>query len=486
MLPSKTYQYQLDKSSKKFHCPECNKKRFVRYIDTETGNYLHKQYGRCDREANCGYFLNPYKNGYAKINRSDTLSPKRNVNITPQKQVYYPETLLYKMLDNYDQNSFLQNLLFNVPYPVESYDIEKIIELYYLGTISKGYMKGAITLPFIDINYNIHAIQVKQFDKKNHTIGKANFIHKLIEIHFNEQKKALPEWLNRYLQNERKISCLFGEHLLKKYPDNPIALVEAPKTALYGTLYFGFPDDPDNFLWLAVYNLSSLKYYKCKVLTGRHVVLFPDLSENSTSFKLWNDKAKEFESKLPCATFKISDLLEKYATHEEKLNGLDLADFLIRYDWKEFRYNQDNNFINLKSTDESNTQTKPNIHIPENIAVAFPQEEISNKHSKSNPKVNDPQFHLNDTFTKEQNTKRNNLVQPVFLKHIKPEHPKDHKNFVVYLEPNTERIYMLNHKLRYYLMYLNKNDFYNRTGKILAIKPFDVSKDKYNLRPLKM
>jgi hypothetical protein len=54
--------------------------------------------------------------------------------------------------------------------------------------------------------------------------------------------------------------------LLSLYPNNPIALVEAPKTAIYGSLYFGVPRTSKEMLWLAVYNLSSLTYKKLKVL----------------------------------------------------------------------------------------------------------------------------------------------------------------------------------------------------------------------------
>ena len=60
------HQYILDKSSKKYHCPQCNKKTFVLYIDTLTNEYLPEQYGRCDRESKCNYFLNPYNDDYFK------------------------------------------------------------------------------------------------------------------------------------------------------------------------------------------------------------------------------------------------------------------------------------------------------------------------------------------------------------------------------------------------------------------------------------
>ena len=133
------------------------------------------------------------------------------------------------------------------------------------------------------------------------------------------------------------MTCLFGAHLLKKYPYNPIALVEAPKTAIYGTLYFGPPETSTNFLWLAVYNLTSLTVNRCKALEGRNVILFPDLSETGNAFDLWSKKAKELNDKIDGATFKVSDLLESVATPTERTEGGDLADYLINIDWRQTR-----------------------------------------------------------------------------------------------------------------------------------------------------
>ena len=134
---------------------------------------------------------------------------------------------------------------------------------------------------------------------------------------------------------------MFGEHLLHKYKYNPIALVEAPKTAIYGTLYFGYPYNLKNLLWLAVYNLSSLNLKKCKALKGRNVFLFPDLSKESKAYDLWNNKAQKIQEQLQGSFFKISNLLEQLATKEDKDQGKDIADYLIKLDWSKFRTQED-------------------------------------------------------------------------------------------------------------------------------------------------
>ena len=102
-------------------------------------------------------------------------------------------------------------------------------------------------------------------------------------------------------------------------------------------LYFGLPETPESLIWLAVYNKSSFSFDKLKVLQGRFVYVFPDLSKDGNTFKEWETKAKEYESRLPGTRFIFSDLLEQLAPERDKSEGNDLADYLIKQDWRLFR-----------------------------------------------------------------------------------------------------------------------------------------------------
>ena len=309
-----SYKYTLDKSPKKYPCPGCGKKTFVRYQDTETGDFLPDQFGRCDREISCGYFRKPEKQSGTFTHTA----PER-----PTEVFYIPFGVLKKTLAGYNQNTFLQNLLKTF----DPADVERIVSLYYLGTITSGFRAGAITFPYIDKEGNIRAVQVKQFDHSNHTTG-TGFLHSMIESDLKRNRQPVPGWLSDYLRNETKVSCLFGAHLLKRYQRNPVALVEAPKTAILGTLSFGFPDNPKNLLWCAVYNLSSLTLDKVRPLQGREVFLFPDLSKDGSAFDLWKRRAEDFSALMPGTRFTVSDFLETKAPDPDKVKGCDIADYL--------------------------------------------------------------------------------------------------------------------------------------------------------------
>jgi len=380
------HRYSLEKGSKKHLCPDCGKKRFVRFIDTTTGEYLPEQYGRCDK-GDGHYFVNPYSDGYAKAIWEQEQGNKTDWKPQPPKQikkpVNKPKTVFFNFEtfkqtlqpERYEKNTFIQNLFYRVQFPFEVDEVTKVIQLYRLGTVANGYRAGANTFPFIDINNNVRAVQVKQFDEQNHTTG-TDFLHSIIEKHHTRNNKPLPEWLEAYTKQDKRISCLFGEHLLSKYHSNPVALVEAPKTAVYGTLYFGLPETPESLIWLAVYNKSSFSFDKLKVLQGRFVYVFPDLSKDGNTFKEWETKAKEYESRLPGTRFIFSDLLEQLAPERDKSEGNDLADYLIKQDWRLFR--------------KRNIQEQPPQPEPEKVTKVTKvthQQNIYFSHAEPLPKV---------------------------------------------------------------------------------------------------
>lgn len=326
------FRYHFDISSKKFRCPICQKKTFVLYVDSVTGDYLPEQYGKCDRQSNCGHFKNPpqpEKGNFTKY----SFQPKQTQAKKPE-QIHIPTEVLEQTLkpERYESNVFIQNLINSIPFPVEASDLEKVISLYCLGTVIKGERKGANTFPFIDRLGNIRAIQVKQFDKDNHTIS-TDWIHSILA----REASTKPDWIEAYQKQEKKVSCLFGEHLLSMFPENPIALVEAPKTAIYGALYFGLPETKKDWVWLAAFNASGFNKERCEALKGRSIILFPDLSKKSNVFDLWKSRAKEMSKLWRSTNFIVSDILEKNASEIEKAKGLDLADYLIQHDWRLFR-----------------------------------------------------------------------------------------------------------------------------------------------------
>ncbi len=347
----KEYRFRLEKGSRKFPCPECSKKRFVRYVDVSTGEYLPEMYGKCDRADNCGYFRNPYQDGYAaNMNSKSTegilghekffskghFLRKQQIPIELQS---IPIDVVKATLQGYEYNNFVQNLLERVPFPFAVEEVERVVALYYLGTITTAYLRGAVTFPFIDIEQQVRAVQVKQFDQTNHTVT-TNKLDKMLQNDYKIARQPNPEWLTKYIEYGEQhgyFTCLFGEHLLKTFPNNPVALVEAPKTAIYGTLYFGIPESPEDLIWLAVYNKSSFSLEKMKVLKGRNVCVFPDLSKDGKTYLEWHTKAKVIQAEIPGLRFVFSDFLERLAPMDARNEGADLADFLIRWDWRQFR-----------------------------------------------------------------------------------------------------------------------------------------------------
>lgn len=283
----KTFRYQLDPSSRKYTCPSCQKKRFVRYVDQESGECLPNRYGRCDREVACSYLYSPYDDrSYAGIKPIHIPKPKVN----PK---YIPRELYKRSLTNYRNNYFVRYL----HTIMDRESVSRLIKRYHLGTSTK--LKGGCIFYQLDLQGNIRRGKIIVYNAKTGRRGRIHSVHSMLGI----DKRKYPAWR------------FFGEHLLIE-KTKPVAIVEAEKTAVIASAHF------PEFIWLASGMKATLKYEYAQCLEGRAVTLFPDLG----AYKDWTKKA-DVLSKL--CTVSISDMLELNADESEREKGLDLADYFV-------------------------------------------------------------------------------------------------------------------------------------------------------------
>lgn len=295
----------------RFRCRECNKgKTFSRYIDTETGEHIADHVGRCERVDNCGNHYTP-KQYFQDNNISfDTTQsrqfykPKATVTPPPKPVSFIPVEVFKQSLKSHSENNFVKFLL-----GLFGSEITKqLIEKYFIGT--SKYWQGANVFWQIDITGRIRTGKIMLY---NPDTGKR------IKEPYNHIT-----WVHTTLKlSEFKLrQCFEAEHLLID-PTKPIAITESIKAAIIASVYL------PQFIWIAAGSKDGLNPDKCKVLTGRNITLFPDLN----GCELWNKKAKELSH---IARFTVSDLLERKASEAEIKQGLDLADYLIRFDYKQF------------------------------------------------------------------------------------------------------------------------------------------------------
>ena len=297
----------------RYHCPapNCGKgKTFSLYRDTETGEYIHPTVGRCNRESSCGYHYTP-KQYFRDYNISfDKPQPKaykpRPIAIQSNPVSLIPVEVFKASLNPkaFETNHFVQFLISLFGFEVTS----QLVSRYFIAT--SKYWNGATVFWQIDIQGKVRTGKIMLYSpttgKRVKSLGKP--------VHWAHKALEQPEFELR--------QCLFGAHLLID-KTKPVAIVESEKTAIIASVYL------PQFIWVAVGSLTNLNAEKCSVLMGRTVTLFPDLN----GFEKWSSKAKELSN---FANFTVSDLLERRASEAEKNQGFDLADYLIKFNYKVF------------------------------------------------------------------------------------------------------------------------------------------------------
>lgn len=303
------YRFILEATSKKFVCPNCNKKRFVRYVDTQENIYVGDKVGRCDREFNCGYHLTPkdfYRNNgtlvdYIKYS-GETIKPK------VKKISVLGKELISKHGNSFKENNFIQSLkmVFN------DEQIKQIILKYLIGTTSSPW-KGSVIFWQIDEQERLRSGKIINYNRLTGNRIKKPYNH-VSWVHKTEKVKGF-----------NLGQCLFGLHLINEFPNKPIAIVESEKSACIMSVIY------PEFLWLSCGSISNINIRLFEPIRLKDIVLYPDLSRknksNKNAFDLWVNKAN-----LLCSEgFKItvSKFLYELTPDKDKERGFDIADYFI-------------------------------------------------------------------------------------------------------------------------------------------------------------
>ena len=294
-------------------CPNCGRSKcFTMYVDPE-GIPIHKTVGRCDHESSCGYHLTPKQyfrehpersfdiptDRYSRchIGRAQSYSHGRPDRPSPD---LIPSTLIPQPSGDNHLIAYLKTL-------IPTSFIDRIIIDYHIASTPD---QATIFLQ-LDLNGNCRTGKIMQYDP---TTG-----HRI-------KDEAVPgriSWLHTRLKRRHQLpkdwqitQCLFGEHLLRKYPDKTVALVESEKTAIICSALM------PEYLWLATGGKSQFNQ-RLTVLKSRKIIAFPDID----GYHTWLTKSTDF----PFLDLRVSDFLEKNATPADREAHIDLADWLLEY-----------------------------------------------------------------------------------------------------------------------------------------------------------
>ena len=260
-----------------------------------------------NKSISIGTFLYMAKTNGIEIEKykefpSPILKPiiKEVSSLQPEKESFSVIPWDYLIKSRSNESNFILYLcgFFDVP------TLERMATVYALGATKNG---GVIFWQ-IDRNMKIRDGKIINYNSDTgHRANRVNWVSFLLH-----QRGVLKDF--------SRLQCMFGEHLLSKYPDKPCAIVEAEKTAFICSLIY------PKYNWLAVGGEMMFTAERLRPLEGRRVVAFPDAHPQGQSFKKWQKVA---ESISPFTDIMVSDYLELKATPLQKNRKIDIADLLM-------------------------------------------------------------------------------------------------------------------------------------------------------------
>lgn len=236
-----SYKWELRKGGRKLICPKCGQRRFVPYASSlDHMTLAGAEFGRCDREQNCGYQLYPNGKEAPDVERVE-IKHEEPLRFYPAAVRTDIDTNLFKYACN----------LLGMAHALaiwKRYKIGKDGERTVFWQIAKdGTIRAGKSIPY---GVDGHRIKTDKYP--------ANWLHKCKRFDGFHTGKELQQ-------------CYFGEHLLNEMSDASVVIVESEKTAAIMSEF------SRSLVWLASGGSQGLKNEeKNKALKGRDVLLIPD------------------------------------------------------------------------------------------------------------------------------------------------------------------------------------------------------------------
>lgn len=286
---AKSYKWELRKGSQKEICPQCGKRRFVPYVLAADGKTMAgAEYGRCDREQNCGYSRYPTQSVSVKAVAMKDVQEHKNAPYVFDRScvVVKHSTLL----------DYAMGLVGCAAY--------EIWDRYRIGAARDG----RTIFWYIDKNGIVRSGKEIKYMPNGH-----------------RDKTAFPPvtWAHKdcdffgHYTGDELLQPFFGEHLLATADKNAkVAIVESEKTAAMMSAFY------PKCVWLACGGSQGIKNEeKNKALKGRKVVLIPDHGQYY-SWKVTADKYGwdifDFTETQPL--FEGCDILDYYDNANKQFN----------------------------------------------------------------------------------------------------------------------------------------------------------------------
>lgn len=303
----------------RYTCPFCGRKKcFARYIDVQTGDYVDETCGKCDHENSCPVVHYPpreFFKDHPERSRQNTWEPYvvngKNAVLCNAKtpSPYLPVAVAQtEFFDIHwaevaaERRSTFRTWFESLPFDREL--IQKVFAEYYVGATQKEIIISGINYGpaavfwMIDEQQRVHDAKLIAYQ-----------INGLRVEGWGNSMRSICKKTGKGPQLDETEKVLFGLHLLPKYPDKAVCIVESEKTALICACHY------PKFLWLATGGCGNLQTSKLKPLLNRRVIVYPDSGECSK----WKERMAESGHQ----NYKVMEFIDEYEPNT------DIADVLL-------------------------------------------------------------------------------------------------------------------------------------------------------------